>query len=187
MIRTSPLAAMLLLALAACTKAGAVPDREGAPIDAVRVAMPAGEAPSGGTAVEAKPQWVGSPDAMFARYGTPGGAPLLSLECRGGVVIVSRHVAAEVGAQALFALQGAGHIVRLPVDATPVPGARGYQWQGSIAPADPGAEVFAAAFNGTMPGGGMIKVEAGEPPRALLRRCGSLPATGAAPVAAPAE
>jgi hypothetical protein len=133
--------------------------------------MPASEQMPGPPAAGAQASWAASPDARTARFGFAGQGPLLSLECRAGVLIVTRHIAAEIGAQALFALQGGGQIVRLPVDATSVPGMRGYLWQGTLAAGNPGAAVFMASFGGTLPGGGRIEVSASDIPHALIERC----------------
>ncbi len=170
---------LIPLALAACSKPASPDPREGAPLGAVRLAMPASEPLPGQPAPGARADWVASPDVRFARYGFAGQGPLLSLECRAGVVIVSRHIAAEIGAQALFALQGGGRILRLPVDATSVPGMRGYLWQGTLAAGDPGASVFGARFSGTLPGGGRIEVSASDIPRVLFERCKAAPAAAA--------
>ncbi|MCW1382497.1 hypothetical protein OLX02_06650 [Novosphingobium sp. KCTC 2891] len=172
-----------LAALSGCTKSAASTPREGAPLDAVRLSMPQSEALPGAPVENARAGWTGNGDE--ARFGYAGETPLLTLACRSGVVLVTRHSPAEVGAQALFALQGSGHILRLPVDATSVPGQRGYLWQGSLNPDDPGAAVFQGAFNGTLPGGGMIKVVASDAARDVLRRCKASPAV-AAPLSAAA-
>jgi hypothetical protein len=170
---------LIPLALAACSKSAAPTDRDGAPLGAVRVAMPASEPIPGLPAPDAQATWAGSPDARTARFGFAGQGPLLSLECRTGVLIVTRHIAAEIGAQALFALQGGGLILRLPVDATSVPGMRGYLWQGALAAGDPGAAVFVGNFSGTLPGGGRIEVSGSDVPRALIERCKAAPAAAA--------
>lgn len=180
--RLPPLAALTALAaLAACSSKAPVPQDSGAPVNAVRVPLPENEAlppaPSGDT----KPIWAGSPGGESVRFGQPGGAPALSLACRQGVIVVTRHVAAEVGAQALFALQGSKRIVRLAVDATAVPGARGYLWQGSLPAGDPAAEVFDGPFVGTLPDAGKISVPGSPLVRALLAHCATHPATGAKP------
>lgn len=139
-------------------------------MDAVRVAMPADSAaPAPMRAEDAKGAWAATPDA--ARFGYPGEAPLLSLECRQGTLVVTRNVAAPIGAAALFALQGSGYILRLPVDATAVQGRRGYVWQGAIPADDKRLTLFKAKFVGTLPGGGHIEVPASDVPSALIRRC----------------
>ena len=171
----------LALMLAACSPSAAAPDsapdsageRADSPLDAVRVAMPVDEV----AATTARPAgvegaWASAPDATFARFGYPGEPAQLMLECRGGALVVTRNVPAPIGAGALFALQGSGLILRLPVDATAVPGQRGYVWQGAIAADDPRVAVLKGKFNGTLPGGGHIEVPASDAPRAVIKRCG---------------
>lgn len=171
-----PLLALSALALNGCTRSAASPVPDNGPLDAVRLSMPQSEGLPAPRADKAKAAWNAAPDGASAMFGYAGEGPLLTVACRSGVLMITRHSPAEVGAQALFALQGAGRIVRLPVDATAIPGQRGYFWQGSLNPGDPGAAVFQSAFNGTLPGGGMIKVWAGEPLREVLRRCKASPA-----------
>ncbi|MFN3470073.1 MAG: hypothetical protein ACK4Z7_10225 [Novosphingobium sp.] len=119
------------------------------------------------------PAWSASLDGRTASFGAREEQPLLSVTCREGVLIITRHAAAPLGAQALFALVGSDGIMRLPVDATSVPGQRGYLWQGIIAANDPRTKVLAGAYTGTLPGAGMIKVPAGNPVREVLARCRS--------------
>jgi len=171
---------LLALTLAACSQSPATPVREGAPDSAVRMVMPAGEALPGVREALSEPVWAAAPDAQSARFGHPGETPLVSVTCREGVLVVTRHAAAPVGAQALFALVGSEGILRLPVDATSVPGQRGYLWQGTIAASDARADVMRGPFTGTLPGAGMIKVSAGSAIGDVISRCRS-----AAPVAVP--
>jgi hypothetical protein len=99
-------------------------------------------------------------------------------------MVVTRYAAAPVGAQALFALVGSEGILRLPVDATSVPGQRGYLWQGTLTADDARAAVLRGAFTGTLPGAGMIKVSAGSAIGDVITRCrNSASATAPAPVA----
>ncbi len=181
-----PLLALSALALHGCTKSAANPVPDNGPLDAVRLAMPQSEGLPSERADKAKAAWSAAPDGEAAAFGYAGEAPLLTVACRQGVLMVTRHSHADVGAQALFALQGAGRIVRIPVDATAIPGQRGYFWQGMLNPGEPGAAVFQSAFNGTLPGGGMIKVSAGEPLREVLRRCKGHPAAPS-PTSAPLD
>ena len=161
----------MALLLAACSSSSATTTAgKDGPVDAVRVAMPAdSSAPPAARAEDAKGAWAATPDT--ARFGYPGEAPLLSLECRQGALVVTRNVAAPIGAAALFALQGSGYILRLPVDATAVPGQRGYVWQGAVAAEHKRLTLFKARFVGTLPGGGHIEVPASAAPGALIRRC----------------
>ena len=163
----------LALLLAACSPTATTPDGADGPINAVRVALPVDEA----AATIARPAgvegaWVSSPDAAFARFGYPGEPALLSLECRKGTLVVTRHVAAPVGAEALLAMQGSGLILRLPVDATAVPGQRGYVWQGTLPADDPHAAILEGKFAATLPGGGHFEAPASDVPRAVIKRCG---------------
>ena len=171
MSRVAP--ALLLLLLAACSSSSATtPAVKDSPVDAVRVAMPADStAPVPTRGEDAKGAWTAAPGGEAARFGYSGEAPLLSLECRTGHLVVVRNVAAPIGAAALFALQGSGYILRLPVDATAVAGQRGYVWQGQIAADDKRLTLFKAKFAGTLPGGGHIEVPASEVPGSLIKRC----------------
>lgn len=165
---------LLVLLLTACSSSSASTTAgKDVPVDAVRIAMPAS---SGGAAVperpkDAKGSWVATPDGGSARFGYAGETALLNLECRGGSLVVTRNIAAPVGASALFALQGSGYILRLPVDATALPGQSGYVWQGAIAPDDKRLTLFKAKFAGTLPGGGHIELPASDVPGAVIRRC----------------
>lgn len=180
----SLIATTLALTLAACSQSPAATVRDGAPDNAVRIIMPEGEAFPGARDTASTPSWAAAPDAQVARFGEPGDAPLVSVACREGVLVVTRHAAAPVGAQALFALVGSEGILRLPVDATSVPGQRGYLWQGTLTADDARAAVLRGPFTGTLPGAGMIKVSAGSAIGDVIARCrNSAPATAPAPVA----
>jgi hypothetical protein len=170
-LRAAPAFGALTLLLAACSPPA--PEPADAPLDAVRMSLPTQEPvplpmahPSG-----VLPEWTAAPDGLSARVGYPGEAAQLSLECRAGTLVVTRNVPAPVGAAALFALQGSGLILRLPVDATALPGQHGYVWQGMIAPSDPRLALFDSSFNGTLPGAGHIEVPASKAPGAVIKRC----------------
>ena len=162
-LRIAALAALILIA--ACSRAA--PQASGGPIDARRIALPEADPPPANA--DGKASWRMAGDE--ARFGVDGADPLLTLACRGGRLVVTRPIAAELGAGALFAIEGARRIVRLPVDATATPGRRGYVWQGSLAGSDADTQVFAEPFTGTLPGGGLIKVSAGDAARDVVSRC----------------
>ena len=178
--------ALLALTLAACSKSPAMPTREGAPDNAVRLAMPEGEALPGVRDGASQASWAGGADGLSARYGYPGEAPLVSVTCRESVLTITRHAAAPVGAQALFALVGSEGIMRLPVDATQVPGQRGYIWQGTMSADDSRTKVLGGSYTGTLPGAGMIKVSGGGAVRDLVARCRRSAPTAAPEPVAPA-
>ncbi len=168
MPRAAP--ALLLLVLAACSPSAATTTDKSSPVDGVRVAIPAeSAAPPPVRAEGATGAWVSAGSTV--RFGYAGEAPLLSLECSSGQLVVTRNAAAPIGAAALFALQGSGYILRLPVDATALPGQPGYVWQGAIAANDPRLTLFKGKFAGTLPGAGHIEVPASETPGALIKRC----------------
>ena len=166
--------------LAACSSHATTSAGDGAPIDAVRVGLPENEPMPGAVAGDGVAVWAGTPDSSVARFGVPGAAADLTVACRSGVLLVTRNVPAEVGAQALFALQGRSRILRLPVDATSIDGQRGYVWQGTLAADDPGTQVFEGAFFGTLPDAGKIVAPASAALRDVIARCRTRPATTAA-------
>lgn len=171
-LRSALVPAILPLLLPACSP--------GAPAQepAVRFGLPAGGGAGAMQSPDQPARWASAgPDAV--RLSVAGQPPLLDIACRAGTVEVTRSAAAEVGAQALFALQGPGGILRLPVDATALPGRPGYVWQGRIDGADPRLAVFGPAFTGTLPGGGIIRAPASELVRQTVRRCQGGAGTGA--------
>lgn len=163
------------LLLAGCSPSAQEP--ADGPLDAVRMALPSEEATTAPAAHPSGvlPEWTAAPDGLSVRFGYPGEAAQLILECRAGTLVVTRNVPAPVGAAALFALQGSGLILRLPVDATAQPGQRGYVWQGMIAPSDPRLSLFEGDFNGTLPGAGHIEAAASDVPGDVIKRCGGGP------------
>lgn len=156
-----------IILLAACSRPAPQPQGDGGPLDARRVALPEPDP----TPANADGKAVWSKQGEAAQFGVDHADPLLVLECRSGRLVVTRPIAAELGAGALFAIEGTRRILRMPVDATAQPGRRGYVWQGSIDGNDPDSEVFTGPFTGTLPGGGLIKVTSGDPPREVVRRC----------------
>lgn len=146
--------------------------------------MPEGEALPGMIDENAAPVWAGSGDGLSARFGHAGQTPLVSLACRDGVLVVTRHAYAPLGAQALFALVGSEGIVRLAMDATSIPGQRGYLWQGALAASDARAKVLGGAYTGTLPGAGMIKVSGSGAARDVISHCRAIaPSVAPEPVA----
>ena len=158
-----------LFLIGACSRPAPQPQSTGdaGPIDARRVALPdADPAPAN---ADGKAEWSMAGDT--ARFGVSGADPLLTLACHDGRLVITRPIAAEVGAGALFAIEGPKRIVRIPVDATAVPGHRGYVWQGSMDGTDTSTDVFESPFTGTLPGGGLIKFSGGDPARTIVHRC----------------
>jgi hypothetical protein len=164
-IRRVSIAALLLLS--ACSRPAPQPQGDGGPLDARRVTLP--EADPLPANADGKAVW--SKDGDTARFGVDGADPLLTLACHDGRLVITRPIAAELGAGALFAIEGPKRIVRVPVDATVLPGRRGYVWQGSMDGTDNDTDVFAGPFTGTLPGGGLIKVSSGDAARDVVHHC----------------
>ena len=141
---------------------------ENVPNDVRRIALPDPD-PTPPIPADGKAVWTLAGET--ARFGVDGADPLLTLACRDHRLVITRPIAAEVGAGALFAIEGPKRIVRIAVDATPLPDRRGYVWQGGMDGGDINTDVFASPFTGTLPGGGLIKVSAGDPPREVVRHC----------------
>ncbi len=162
-----------LLTLAACSPSG---NQGQAPDNAIRLPLPTEPAP-----LEAPPQqpegavWSGLANGGVA-FGLPGQAPLLEVACihaKDGTAMVSytRRTRAEAGAKALLAIEGNGHVARVPLDVVKAgdPG----EWQGAM----PAKLETAAAIKGgaemtaTLPGGGALKMPSYSGAGALLDSC----------------
>jgi hypothetical protein len=157
----------LLFLLDACSRPAPQAQDFAGPVDPHRVALPVADATPATATGTADWSMVGD----TAQFGVPGATPLLTLACHDARLVITRPIAAEVGAGALFAIEGPKRIVRIPVDATAVAGKRGYVWQGSMDGTDPDTDVFEYPFTGTLPGGGLIKVTAGSAARDVVHRC----------------
>ncbi|MCK0127795.1 hypothetical protein [Erythrobacter sp. F6033] len=177
-----------VLALAACkpppTDAGL--DRE----------MPASE-PTYASEPLASPDtegaiWAQSTEANRIIYGVPGEPALIALACieRDGqseVMRITRISPADEGAGALLALIGNGSIGRIEVDATKQ--GRSFVWQGEL----PAADTKWEPFNGprqatvTVPGAGMVTLNASRLPEELLSECRGIPPVVEAPDDEPIE
>lgn len=135
----------------------------------VRFGLPAAAQSIGLQDPAAETVWSGNQQVV--RFGVVGQVPLLELACTGEAIEITRNVPAEIGAGALFALQGRGGILRLAVDAVSASGSNGYIWKGSIPASDEHLTVFDDAFTGTLPGGGLISVPANDLARDLVHKC----------------
>lgn len=118
-------------------------------------------------------------------YGFPGQTPMASLECTRGAVRLTRIAPADAHAQAIAALIGNSHILRLAVDA--VPSGRASVWQGSVAATDPGLEALTGAgpVELTVPGAGTLGLNPSPLPGELVTGC--RPPAQALPPAPPAS
>ncbi|MFA9200126.1 MAG: hypothetical protein ACEQR8_02920 [Cypionkella sp.] len=130
--------------------------------------------------------WAPSGGPWRIVFGHPGQAPLLALECQAGgaMLTVTRYAPTEARAKGMMALIGNGHVERLKVDATALPGARGWVWQGRFHPLDPRLDALTGVrpLELTIPGAGTLKLPASPAPREVIEACRALtaPAIGAA-------
>ena len=115
--------------------------------------------------------WSGGDTSTTLRFGKPGNAPLFSIDCSQGRIILTRHAPADAQASALMPLIGNGRIERVPVDA--VNSGEGYVWQGQFPANDDQLDVFAGSrsVEATVPGAGTIDLAASSEPGALIARC----------------
>ncbi len=133
--------------------------------------------------------WTQSTKPLRLVYGVPGKPVLVALECLDPAspdawIRITRQSPADEGASALLALIGNGWIGRFPVDAT-VTGTRSV-WQGDV-PAQarewdalkPEREATV-----TVPGAGLVKLNASPLPMALVTACRGKMETPAAPAIA---
>jgi hypothetical protein len=115
-------------------------------------------------------------DSSAVRFGVSGGAPLLTLSCehdRSGAawLRIARHVRAEKGAQALFALEGNGRMSRLPLNV--VRGGADGEWQGRVPAKATKLDVLRGGnrIAATLPGGGTLLLPASSEPGRLVDAC----------------
>nr|WP_298929355.1 hypothetical protein [uncultured Erythrobacter sp.] len=124
--------------------------------------------------------WAPSTEANRIIYGIPGEPALMALACieRDGqseILRITRISPADEGAGALLALIGNGAIGRIEVDATKQ--GRGFVWQGEL----PAADAKWEPLNGprqatvTVPGAGMVTLNASRLPEELLNTCRGIP------------
>lgn len=121
-------------------------------------------------------RWVGTSDTRMV-YGLPGEPAMMALECVEGASIaynrirLTRISVADEGAGAMMALIGNERIGRIEVDATEIGGR--YLWQGEVAADDVRLEPFIGEeeLTATVPGGGMVTLNASALPTELLAKC----------------
>lgn len=108
-------------------------------------------------------------------FGVPGQTPLLAIQCEGtggtAKLTFTRFVRADREAQAMMALVGNFHALRLPVDSTW--NGRAWLWQGSVAADNPDLEALTGTreVEATVPGAGTLVMAPSPLTRELVDAC----------------
>lgn len=168
---TRLLAALSLVALAACQPPAADDYLErGKVTEALPQASEPLPSPDTTDAV-----WAPSDNAERLLYGVPGETPLLAVQCeRSGDaprLAFTRYVRTDREAQAMMAVVGNFHALRLPVDSTY--NGRAWLWQGSVEADNPDLEAMTGqrAFEATIPGAGSVELKPSALVRDLVNAC----------------
>lgn len=158
------------------------------PDGTIRVVLPAeGTAPAPpfnprrtvGQSTAPQGGWTLMPDGRTALYGLPGARALIGIECEGRSegapqLIVTRYAEAERGAEAVFAFQGNGRILRVPMRAVQLKKNES-AWRGTVPAQDERVQVFLGTgqIAATLPGAGRLVGPALGAARAGIDACRS--------------
>lgn len=129
---------------------------------------------------------IDSPDTAYAiwapaqrgrrlLFGVPGQVPMLAMECTDGganaKVAFTRFVRADRNAQAMMALVGNSHALRLEVDS--MRSGKAWLWQGSVAADNPDLEALTGTreVEATVPGAGTLVMAPSPLTRELIDNC----------------
>ncbi|UIP07876.1 hypothetical protein LY632_05630 [Erythrobacter sp. SDW2] len=121
--------------------------------------------------------WAPAKQPKRLLFGVPGETPLLAMQCEGtgekAKLTFTRFVRADREAQAMMALVGNFHALRLPVDSTW--NGRAWLWQGSVAADNPDLEALTGTreVEATVPGAGTLVMAPSPLTRELIDACRS--------------
>lgn len=165
-------ACLLLLPIAACKPPPTDEvDARGEIVENVQMASKPITSPDSENAI-----WGASslkPDRLI--YGNPGEPPMLAIECESEngqqLVRITRYAPADEGAKAMMALIGNGHRSRLKVDATAA--GEAFVWEGAFPAGEPQLDALTGrrSVTVTIPGAGMITLNASGRPGELIETC----------------
>jgi len=171
MRRGSPLAAAVVLTLAACKPPATDGYQERVDLaQAGRFASDPIVSPDTEGAV-----WAQSRTPRRIVYGLPGAVPQVALECVGSgvdaAIRLTRFAPADAEAKALAAVIGNGHIARLPVAADW--NGQAWIWQGEVPVLDPRLEALTGtrSVELTIPGAGSVAINPDVQPARLIAQC----------------
>jgi len=128
--------------------------------------------------------WRVAENGRALEFGDEGKRPLVTLACSAPtdgapLLTIIRHVRAQPGAKALFAVIGNGMIARFNLDAAL--NENEWRWEGTL-PADaPDLEIFTGprSLEATLPGGGRLEIAGSPLPRQFVTWCRELQPEGA--------
>lgn len=125
--------------------------------------------------------WAPAQEQRRLLFGVPGETPLLAMQCESlgegtgetAKLTFTRFVRADREAQAMMALVGNFHALRLPVDSTW--NGRAWLWQGSVAASHPDLEALTGTreVEVTVPGAGTLVMAPSPLTRELVDACRS--------------
>jgi hypothetical protein len=130
--------------------------------------------------------WAPAREPRRLLFGVPGETPLLAMQCEGSGekarLTLTRFVRADREAQAMMALIGNFHALRLPVDATW--NGRAWLWQGSVPASHPDLEALTGTreVEATVPGAGTLVMAPSPLTRELVDACRGESSVSAGPV-----
>ena len=177
MKRTIPLITLSIL-LAACTPSQGQQAAQGGNGYPARVVLPT--QPLAAEQPPRQPEnakWQSAGERAIG-FGAPLGTMLLTIACErdaagAGWLRITRRTRAPSGARALFALEGAKHVARLPVNV--IRAGEDGEWQGLVLARAAKLDVLSdgTAIEATLPGGGTLMLPADPEPGRLLQACRS--------------
>lgn len=167
MLRAAP----LLLLLSACQPpaADAYLQRDPA-VDRLPQASAPIDSPDTSEAI-----WAPAQRSERILFGVPGQVPLLAMECvetgKTAKIAFTRFVQADRNAQAMMALVGNSHALRLEVDS--VRSGRAWLWQGAVGADNPDLDALTGTrdVEATVPGAGTLVMRADPLTRELIDAC----------------
>lgn len=121
--------------------------------------------------------WAPAQEQGRLLFGVPGETPLLAMQCEGmgeqARLTFTRIARADREAQAMMALVGNFHALRLPVDSTW--NGRAWLWQGSVPASHPDLEALTGTreVEATVPGAGTLVMAPSPLTRELVDACRS--------------
>ncbi len=128
------LAALTLASCGSSQEAEEGGDPNPAPVPESDVTLPGNTTlgPQGEATQLPAAEWVYKEDQQMAVFGPPNSEGLLTVHCRDGEIVVTRHSPAEEGGTAMLNFSGDAHTASLAVRAEPMELGPEFVWQGTV-------------------------------------------------------